>query len=213
MRNKIRFLKNLVVLLVVGGLGLLMYNKCSASKGNDGLKLSDSPLHVESIRKIAELATISFKDEVVADTVERYKNDTEKVTGNLAKMNDLEGLKDVLSLSTVKRRLTLIIKGEAKVGFDLTDKNYRIDQNKDTIWFHFPKAKILSVNLNPMETEVFQENGTWSDWGRKALMRKAKTIIEKDIANAKLIQKAEHGMDEVLRKVLRDERKILIYYE
>lgn len=213
MRNKIRFFKNLIVLLVLGVLGLLVYQKCSDERVDPEFQMSESPLQVESIRKIAELATVSFKDEVVADTVERYKNDTEKVAGNFSKMGSLGGIKDLLSLSNEKRRLTLIIKGEAKIGFELTDKNYRIDQNEDTLWFHFPKAKILSINVNPLETEVFQESGQWSDSGRKALMQKARRSIERDVQNAQLIQKAEAGMGEMLRKILRDDRKVLIYYE
>jgi hypothetical protein len=212
MRNKIRFLKNLVVILFLTGIGFLLYKKYTA-KTQPQFIMSETPLRVESILKIAELATVSFQDEVVADTLERYGSETEKVSGNFFKLRNLDGLKDLVVGSNTKRRLTLIIKGEAKIGFQLTDKNYRIEQNKDTVWFHFPKAKVLSINVNPSETEVFQESGTWRMQARKDLANSAKRQIERDVKKAKLSNKAEDGMKALLKKIIPGERTILVYYE
>jgi len=213
MRNKIRFLKNVVVLLILIALGTILYKKWTASSNEPELELSESPLQVESIQKIAELATISFKDEVVSDSLERYDSEAEKLAGNFGKTRTWDGLKDVIKGSSVKRRLTLIVKAEAKIGFELTDKNYRVDYNKDTLWFHFPKAKILTINMNPSDTEVFQENGMWDGSGRRYLIEKARRSVEKDVARAQLISKAEDGMENVLRKLLDNDRKILVYFE
>jgi hypothetical protein len=212
MRSSIRFLKNLVALLFFSFMGFLLFRACSDKPQPPELVLDETPLHIESIRKIAEVATISFKDEVVSDTIEYYKSGDDEFAGTLRKLADLD-LKNAIRNSEIKRRLTLIVKGEAKIGFDLTDKNYRIDQNKDTIWFHFPKAKILDINLNPSETEVFQENGTWHDYTRKQLLAKAKVKIERNVINAQLLQKAEDSMKDLIRKLMRDDRKLLIYYE
>ncbi len=213
MRNNIRFLKNLVVLLILAAIGILLYNKWNARAASKELVLSESPLRVESIKKIAELATISFKDEVVADSLERYDSEAEKVAGNLLKTRTWDGLKEALKGSSVKRRLTLIVKAEAKIGFDLMQGNYRVDSNKDTLWFHFPKAQILSINMNPTDTEVFQENGAWESSGRRQLMEKARRRVEWDVNRADLITKAEAGMEDILRKLLDNDRKILVYFE
>jgi hypothetical protein len=212
MKNSIRLLKNLVALLFLSFMGFLLFRACSDKAIPHDLVLEDTPLRIESIRKIAEVATISFKDEVVADTIEYYKSSEDEISGTLKKLVQLD-LKNLVRNSKVKRRLTLIVKGEAKVGFDLTDHNYRINQNKDTIWCHFPRAKILGINLNPSQTEIFQENGTWHDYTRLQLLAKAKTKIENNVVNAKLLQKAQDSMTDLLRKLMQDDRKILIYYE
>jgi hypothetical protein len=212
MKNSIRLLKNLVALLFLSSMGFLFFRACSDKPSLPNLRIEDTPLHIESIRKIAEVATISVKDEVVADTIEYYKNGKEEISGTLNKLVHLD-LKNVVRNSNVKRRLTLVVKGEAKIGFDLTDKNYRIDKNQDTIWFHFPKSKILDINLNPLQTEVFQENGSWPDDTRKQLLNKAKQKIERNVEHAELLQKAEKTMSSLLRKLIRDKRKLVIYYE
>lgn len=212
MKSSIRLLKNLVALLFLSFLGFLLFRACSDKPKPPNLVLDETPLHIESIRKIAEVATISFNDEVVADTVEYYKNGDEVLSGTFKKLANLD-FKNAIRNSNIKRRLTLIVKGEAKIGFDLTDNNYRIYQNRDTIWFHFPKATILDINLNPSQTEVFQENGTWHDYTRKQLLAKAKTKIENNIVHAQLLQKAENSMKDLIQKLTRDERKLLIYYE
>lgn len=212
MKNKVRLIKNILVIFILCGVGYFVYSKWSAHEGPE-FNMSETPLQIDSIEKIAQLATVSFKDEVVADTIERYASEAEKVTGNLKKLTGFEGMKEALKGSSVKRRLTLIMKGEAKIGFDLTEDNYKIDQNIDTIWFHFPKAKILSVNINPSETEVFQESGIWKMYARKKLMSKAKRRIEKDVKKAKLKTKAEDGMTELLKKIIPGDRTILVYYE
>ncbi|MFA7274792.1 MAG: DUF4230 domain-containing protein [Crocinitomicaceae bacterium] len=212
MRSKIRLLKNLVVLAVIYLAGFYIFRACKGTSNDPDFVLEDTPLHIESVRRIAEVATMSFQDEVVADTVEYFKGSEDKWIGNLKKLSDLE-IKHFIRYSNVKRRLTLIVKGEAKVGFELTDKNYRIAQNVDTIWFHFPKAKLLDVNVNPLHTEVFQESGIWNDVARQKLMNKAKTRIVKDVNKAELTQKAEKSMSDLILQLVSDERKILIYYE
>lgn len=201
-----------MLILFIVGISYLLYKKYTA-KQEPNFVMSETPLHIESIQKIAELATISFQDEVVVDTLEKYRSSTEMVTDNFMKLRQLDGIKDVLVGSNTKRRLTLIMKGEAKIGFQLTNNNYRIEQNKDTVWFHFPKAKVMSININPSETEVFQESGTWNMQARRNLANKAKAKIERDVRKAKLTDKAEDAMDLLLRKIIPGERTILVYYE
>jgi hypothetical protein len=212
MRSKIRLLKNLFVLAIIFLVGFSIFRACKGTSNEPDLVLEDTPLHIESVCRIAEVATMGFQDEVVADTVEYFKGNDDKLMGNLKKLSDLE-IKHFLRYSNVKRRLTLIVKGEAKVGFDLTKNNYRIAQNADTIWLHFPKAKLLDINVNPLHTEVFQEDGDWNDAVRRALLNKAKKRIEQDVVDAQLIAKAEKSMSDLILQLVGDQRKILIYYE
>lgn len=212
MRNSIRLLKNIAGILFFGLLGFLLFRSCKNKQDSEKLILDETPLHIESIRKIAEVATISFKDEVVADTVEYYKNNDEKVAGTLQKIVDLD-IKNAIRNTAIKRRLTIIVKGEAKIGFDFNDQNFRTYHNKDTIWFHFPNAEILDINLNPSQTEVFQENGIWHDYTRKQLLEDAKWKIENNVNKAQLLSKAEETLRELVVKLARDKRKVLVYYD
>ncbi len=212
MRNKIRLLKNLIVVFLLASITYFLYVKWSAKEKPEFI-LSDSPLHLESMERIAEMATVSFKDEVVADTFERFQSETEQLSENLKRLYDVNNVKEALSGSNIKRRLTLILKGEAKIGFKLTENNYRIEQNTDTVWFHFPKAEILSVSINPSETEVFEESGYWTMSVRQDLLNKAKKRIERDVVNAKLTEKAEEGMKNLMGKIILGKRTILVYYE
>ncbi len=212
MKSSLRFLKNLVALLFIGFMGFLFFRACEDRPSPQALTLEETPLHIESVKKIAEVATISYKDEVVVDTVEYYATSDQVFLGSLEKMSRLD-FENATRNFHVKRRLTLLVKGEAKIGFDLTDNNYRIAQNNDTIWINFPKAKLLDVSLNPSQTEVFQEDGKWHDYTRKQLLNKAKLKIEKDVAFANLFLKAETSMSVLISKLIRDKRKVLIYYE
>jgi len=213
MRNNIRLLKNLAVLAVLVFGVIFVFKKCSSDDAEGKLALEDSPLHIENIAKIAELAMVSFQDELVLDTIEYYNSSTDYVTGNVWKLHDLDNIKHVFSESDVKRRLTLIAKVEAKIGFRLTDKNYRVEQNKDTIWFHFPLPEILDFNSNPSETEVFKENGNWDDQARKNLMKRAERKTRYQVQQMDLDEKAKEGLKSLLKNILKDERTKMVYFQ
>lgn len=212
MRSKVRFVKNTLVIILICGVGYYLYSTWFSPK-NEGFIMSETPLRIESIMKISELATISFQDEVVTDSTEKFKPGADQFNGNLKKLQELKDMKEAIQFSHIKRKLTLIQKGEVKVGFNLTEENFEIDQNVDTIWIHLPKAEILSLTMNPSETVVFQEHGRWKVYDRKTLLKKAKRRIEKDVKKAKLKTKAEDGMTELLKKIIPGDRTILVYYE
>ena len=67
-----RLLKNVFALLILGGAGFGVYFLFFSGESND-LEIEDTPIHIESIRTIAEISTVSYTDEVVMDTVE-YQN-------------------------------------------------------------------------------------------------------------------------------------------
>ena len=48
----------------------------------DTYAIEDTPLHVEKVRSIAEISTISYRDEVVEDSIEYYKSTSEQLSGN-----------------------------------------------------------------------------------------------------------------------------------
>ncbi len=203
----------MLILSILVALIVFVYYKFFRWDSEEDYQIENTPLHIESIRSIAEIATVNYKDEIVVDTIEYYTSANEKLQGSLERIIDPDEIKYGVRLSPIKRRLTLIIKGNLYYGFDLTDKNYKISQNKDTIWFNLPRPKLLTLEMNPSQTEVFQESGTWSDSERKILQRKAKNEFLKNVTDLKLDDKAKANMQDLIRSMIQDKRKLIFYFD
>ena len=186
-----------IVLLI-----LLVYNYFAPSEDSE-LKIADTPIHIESIKTIAEISTVSFKDEVVIDTVEYY--------GKYTSVFDPDEWLRVINRG-VKRRLTLIVQGEVKYGIDLSNKNYSVKSNKDSIWVNLPAPKILDVIVTPSKTEIFQEQGSWSDNTRRKLEAKAKYRIQKNAEAISLRKKAQDNTVRLFKKLVRTKRTLIINF-
>lgn len=213
MKNKLRFIKNLVALALISFLVFLVVRFFQSSSKSKEWEIEDTPMHVESIKTIAEISVVSYKDEVVVDSIEYYKDVSEKLSGNIQKIADLDQWKYGIAASNIKRRLTLIVKGEVRYGMDLSNGNYKVSQNDDTIWFNLPKPKILDVIVSPSSTEVFQENGYWSDNARIQLENMAKNKLRLNAENLKLYTKTEENIRDLFEKIIYTDKKIIIYFE
>jgi len=204
MKNEyVRLLKNVFVLGIFVFIGMLIYSYFAPNADTE-LKIEETPIHIESIRTIAEISTVSYKDEVVIDTVEYY--------GEYTNVFDPDEWMRVINRG-IKRRLTLIIQGEVKYGIDLSSKNYTIQSNQDTIWVKLPAPKILDVIISPSKTEVFQEQGSWSDYTRRKLETKAKYQIKKNAEAMSLKKKAKENTIRIFKKLIRTSRKLIIQFE
>jgi hypothetical protein len=199
-----RLVKNIVGLAILGGvafLAIFLFRQYS----DDELKIDDTPVHIESIRTIAEISTVSFKDEVVIDTVEFYNE-------SFNMMNPFDW-KEYLYDRNVKRRLTIIYRGEVKYGLDLTDGNYEISQSEDSLVIVLPKPELLDIVLTPSKTEVFQEQGQWSDGERKAMESQAKFTFKKNAEQLKLNEKAEENALDLIEKLIITDKKLIVSFE
>lgn len=202
-KNKIRLAKNLLALsvLVIGT--LLIWRACSGSKKPD-FQIDNTPIHVESIRTIAEIGMVSYMDQVVVDTVEYF-------TGKLNLYNPLEWQR--LYQRNIKRRLTLIVEGEVRFGLDLTKSSLKQKVRNDTIILYLPKPTILDVIVTPSRTEVFQEIGSWDDFARVKLELKAKKQIQKNAEEMDLDNLARKNVSALFHRLIPDKRKLVIRYE
>jgi hypothetical protein len=200
------------ILAVFIFLGILIYRSCNDSNSNDFL-IQDTPIQVTKVRTIAELAVIGMEDEFVLDSVEYYKSASDKFAGNSFKLQKGEDILNVLSKPEIKRRLSIIVKTKSKIGFDLSDKQLQIFQNKDSVWIHTGKPKILSIERNPSKQEIFIENGSWSDSDRTNLLKRITKKIENRLKENALKSKVETTFKELLIKLLKDDRKILVYHD
>jgi len=206
-----RLIKNLLFLLLAG-VGIYAVYIYFWGGDEKGYGIDETPLHVEMVRSIAEISTISYKDEVVEDSVEFYTSTTDQLSGNVLKMTDLDFWKYGVRASNIKRRLTLIIKGEVRYGFDFKQRPIDVQFNSDTIWLNLPKPKILDVLVVPTATEVFQENGDWHDSARRAMEKKAIQQLKKNSEALNLNEKATKQMEKLLRNIVPKDRVLLIYF-
>lgn len=207
MTDLIRLLKNLVVLLIIGGVGYLVYLFFFKESEEEELKIDETPIHVESIRSIAEISTVNYKDEVVMDSVIRYK-------GNSTwSWFDSRQMYDKYLNSNIKRRLTIIVRGEVRFGVDLSESNFETRQTEDSIFIKLPKPKVLDVVVSPSKTEVFQEQGKWSDRERKTLEVKAKAKLVENAMGLDLNSKTEKNMRRLMKQMIITDKKVIITFD
>lgn len=197
-----RLLVNLGVLTLLGGIVVTVY--FVFFNGDDELKIEDTPIQIEAIRTIAEISTVSYKDEVVMDTVE-YSSDEYS-------FYDPRKYWDLYHRS-IERRLTLIITGEVRYGIDLTDGNYELRSTKDSIYILLPAPKMLDVIVVPSKTEVYLEKGEWKDHERRELESNAKHKLLRNAEEMNLEEKAKENADRLFRKLIHDPRKIEIEFK
>ncbi len=204
MKNEyIRLAKNLLVLAAFIIIGVVIY-RFFASSESEELTIDTTPIHIESIKTIAEISTVSYRDEVVIDTVEFYK-----------KSSNFYDPEEWVRLfkRNVKRRLTLIVKGEIKYGLDLSKKNYTIRSNADTVWINLPQPKMLDIIISPSRTEIFQEQGDWSDATRRQLEDQAKFKMIENAKTLSLQSKAEENTVRLFKKLIHTKQQLIIQFD
>lgn len=198
-------------LAIVGGIvaaAILLWRMWPGKETEAEFTIDETPLRVEQVREIIELNTINFRDEVVVDSVEYYKNSTERLVGTSQKFQqDL-----TLDISPIKRRLTLIVKGELIYGINLKKRKMEITQTDSTVVITLPQPQLLTVGLSPANTEVFVENGNWQDYERIHLQNKAKRRMILSGERLRLAEKAKEPVERLLRNLVKTSKKVIIAY-
>jgi len=207
----VRLVINMSIIAGLVVLALFLIRRCTADEDGEW-ELENHPLRVENIRKIAELSTVSYTDEVVSDSIEYYEDFGEQFAGNVSKLADLESWKYAVRGSAIKRRLTLIVGGEVRYGFDLKDTTFRVTYSGDTVFVQTAAPKILDVIVVPSKTTIFQEHGQWQDNARIQLQQKARLILAARSGKMELEQKSKQQLESLLKKLLADKRKLIVTY-
>lgn len=207
-RKKWELVKQLVLLAALVAAVLFIVKWCSGSGPKSRYEIENSPIRVEMIRNITQLANISYKDEVVVDSVEFYESESEMIAGNLAKLADPDNFKHGLKAGNVKRRLTLIVKGEVWIGFNLNDKKFNIVETDSLVQITLPEPKIIDVISTASSTRIFQENGRWEDYEIRQLKNKARLKMRQNAEALQLQAKAKENAKNVLSKLIKKKKRV-----
>ncbi len=216
-QSKLQQWKTLVLRLgILAGIivvGIFVWNLIANRSDEDEFTIDETPLRVEQIRSILELNTMKFQDEVVVDSVEFYRSTTEQATGSLEKLFSYSDIENAFTTSPVKRRLTLIVKGELLYGVNLKTNDFQVVPKDDTLYVQLPQPELLSVSINPKSTEIFIENGVWRDYERRALMNKARKRMIASGEQLHLARKSKEGLEKTIRQLLPTDKPLVIQYE
>ncbi len=197
-----RLFINLTVLLTL--VGAIVVAWLLFFGGDNKPTIEDTPIQIESIRTIAEISMVSYKDEVVMDSVEFETEDYS--------FYDPRKYIDLYQRG-VKRRLTMIITGEVRYGIDLTHNNYTLTSNADSIHLTLPQPTMLDVIIVPSKTEVYLEKGYWTDGERRKLESRAKEKFRLNAEELALKDKARENAERMFKKLIQDDRKLIIEFE
>lgn len=215
-QGKIKEIRTLIVrlgiLAIIGFIGYLIYSWFNSGTDADDVVLEETPLKVEQIRSILELNTLKFQDEVVVDTFELYQDAGDQIGGTLEKLFDPDQFKHGLSNQYVKRRLTLIVRGELLYGVDLKRKDFQLLPHGDTLEIRIPEPELLSVSITPNKTEMVTENGYWKDYEVVDLKNKAKKKMIRSGERLHLQKRAKEPLEKCLKALVKSNKTIVINY-
>lgn len=186
---------------ILGGIALV-YFLFFVPKDNK-LTIDNTPIFIESIESILEISAVSYKDQVVVDSVE-FSNQEYSIY-DYRKYLDLYN-------HGVDRRLTLIVTGELKYGVDLQKKVYQFENRNDTLFLQIPKPELLDIIIVPSKTEIYTEQGEWNDQERRKLEEKAKLKFVNSGSNLHLEDKAEQNVRSLFKKLMRNSRPLVITF-
>ncbi len=144
------------------------------------IRMDETPMVVQNIHELAQLATISAQDEVVADSI---KLGTTDVIAHLLPLPNGMVNPD---------RLVLVGKGTVVAGIDLKSlKDEDMHVFGDSVSIRLPRASILEVIMNPSDFSTFSEEGNWTPEAVTQVKMKARDILVRRALAHGLLEKAQ----------------------
>ena len=155
--------------------------------------IEETPLLITEIKQIATLFTIESSDEVVVSQVRPVP------AGSPKKILDWIS---PLPLAQAER-LVLVVKGKVIAGTDLS----RLESNAvfirdDSVSVTIPAARIQDIIVNPSGTDVFIEEGNWSQAETNKLVSQASEKLRQRATEKGILLKADEQALKVLRNFL-----------
>jgi hypothetical protein len=99
----------------------------------------------------------------------------------------------------LQKHLVLIGKTITHIGVDMKSiREEDVFVKQDSIRLFLPSAQVLDVIINPSDTEVFIEEGTWNDVAVASMKRKIQDKAMLSVRTKGLLQESERRAKEVL---------------
>jgi hypothetical protein len=161
--------------------------------GSAPVLIEETPVLITEIKQMAELMTIESSDEVVVSRIRQVK------AGSPKKL--LEWLSPAPLIQS--ERLVLITKGKVFAGTDLNQLGSgSIFIAGDSVSITIPAARMLDIIVNPSGTEVFIEEGSWSQEETNQLIATAKEKLGQRATEKGILKKADEQALIILRNFL-----------
>lgn len=152
------------------------------------LKILDTPNVVEKNRKISELNTYTYIDQVVVKDEKVTMEKNNEVSKRAAKLFGSE----VVDTVAVNHEIVLLVSGRVRAGYDLSKmKEQHISISNDTIRLQLPPAEFLDVISNPSDIIIYHTEGTWSHEETQNLEVEGRKRIEQNAIDRDILGRAE----------------------
>ena len=154
------------------------------------LDILDTPNVVTKIRKISELNTYTYVDQVIV----KDQATTKKVVSIPGKkyLNKIVG--EGHDTITTNHEYVYLVSGNVRAGYDFSKiKEGDIKASNDTLWITLPPAEFLDVISNPSDINVFYEEHI-DYWSYEELQNKkveARKKIEQNAIERGVLERAE----------------------
>jgi hypothetical protein len=183
--NKL-FIKGITYTFVFTLLGVAGYYACIKmnllSNPFDQKKayILDTPTIVKEVRSIAELYSVCYYDQIIADSIRQEIKTSDAV------INFFGGN------STTDTKLVLLATAKIYAGYDLSKLDSTDISAKDsTLTIRLPAPQIIDVVMNPSDVSTFIEEGTWSMDEVAMVKNKALLLFRKRALEKGIIAEAE----------------------
>ena len=152
----------------------------------DRLQIERTELLLDQVRRIGELSSAGFYEELVlTDRDESVLAELKRATG----LNRLTGNDDFV----------IICKGRVRAGFDLTKvQETDFSTSGDTLRLTLPPVEILDVVINPTDYELFAGHRTHEETIGIVLL--AKQRLRSDAVRSGILDQAERSAAGTLRR-------------
>ena len=154
-----------------------------------GLEIERSAAIVEQVRRIGELSSAGYYEELVlTDRDETYLAELRRISG--------------ISRFTGSSDFVIICKGRVRAGFDLTRlQSADCVVSGDTLYVTLPPVEILDVVINPADYEVFAGHRTHEE--TVGVILQAKQRLRADAVEAGILDQAERSAADQLQRLFR----------
>lgn len=184
---RIRTLLLCALLLVLLGLLLGLWLR-NPKRRNRGVQVEPTPTVVEEVRRIGELSSAGFYEELVI---------TDRDDSPLAFLRQEEGIRRIAGSGD----FVIICKGRVRAGFDLTKMQPEdFSVSGDTLYVSLPPVSVLDVIINPADYEHFSGHRTHEE--TVGIILQAKQRLRADAIQAGILDQAEASGAASLERLL-----------